>query len=71
MSSEIVECRRLMYLEDRPASHRVSEKGKAPVILPKSQVDYIKRHPKAADGSQECDVRIPEWLAIDRGLSFD
>ena len=41
----------------------------AEVWVPKSQMDYIKRHPKSPDGSQQCDNKIPDWLADEKGFN--
>lgn len=71
-SNDLVQVRRLVLLGETEKAFKVQERSSMlPVFIPKSLTDYIKRHPKDADGTQECDVKIPEWLAIEKDFSFD
>lgn len=50
---------------------RGSNREETQCWLPKSQIDYIKRHGiPGPDGLKQCDVKIPEWLADEKGLDY-
>lgn len=38
--------------------------------IPKSMIDYIKKHPRNKDGTQSCDIQIPDWLAEQKMFNF-
>lgn len=58
-----------MLLQDRDKAIQIEHK-KVRAWIPKSQIDYQRKYPRTAAG-QEITLKIPEWLAEEKGLDYE
>lgn len=74
-NQEMVEIRRLVVLRETEKAYLLHQKHRGSdsteVWVPKSMIDYKRKHPiqvVAGEEIQEIDIKIPEWMADEKGF---